>query len=191
MINLTKYVLKRPVTTIMCILCLIFFGYTSVTGATMELTPEMDMPMLLVLTNYSGANPEDVNDLITKEIEDQVGSLSGLKSITSASSEGMSMVMLEYEYGTDTDEAYDDLKKKIDLVTTQLPNDADTPVIMELNMDSAADITLAIDNASQNNLYSYVNNELVPEFEKIAVAADVSIRGGSDEYVKIEVIPER
>ena len=89
----------------------------------MELTPEMDMPMLLVLTNYSGANPEDVNDLITKEIEDQVGSLSGLKSITSASSEGMSMVMLEYEYGTDTDEAYDDLKKKIDLVTTQLPND--------------------------------------------------------------------
>ena len=147
----------------------------------MELTPEMDMPMLLVLTNYSGANPEDVNDLITKEIEDQVGSLSGLKSITSASSEGMSMVMLEYEYGTDTDEAYDDLKKKIDLVTTQLPNDADTPVIMELNMDSAADITLAIDNASQNNLYSYVNNELVPEFEKIAVAADVSIRGGSDE----------
>lgn len=76
-------------------------------------------------------------------------------------------------------------------MTTQLPNDADTPVIMELNMDSAADITLAIDNASQNNLYSYVNNELVPEFEKIAVAADVSIRGGSDEYVKIEVIPER
>ena len=191
MINLTKYVLTRPVTTILCILCLIFFGYTSVTGATMELTPEMDMPMLLVLTNYSGANPEDVNDLITKEIEDQVGSLSGLKSITSASSEGMSMVMLEYEYGTDTDEAYDDLKKKIDLVTTQLPNDADTPVIMELNMDSAADITLAIDNASQNNLYSYVNNELVPEFEKIAVAADVSIRGGSDEYVKIEVIPEK
>lgn len=56
-----------------------------------------------------------------------MGSLSGLKSITSASSEGMSMVMLEYEYGTDTDEAYDDLKKKIDLVTTQLPNDADTP----------------------------------------------------------------
>lgn len=51
-------------------------------------------------------------------------------------------------------------------MTTQLPNDADTPVIMELNMDSAADITLAIDNASQNNLYSYVNNELVPEFEK-------------------------
>ena len=84
---LTKYVLKRPVTTIMCIICLIFFGYSSVTGATLELTPDMDMPMLLIMTNYSGANPEDVNNLVTKEIEDQVGSLSGLKSITSSSSE--------------------------------------------------------------------------------------------------------
>ena len=105
----------------MCILCLIFFGYSSITGAKMELTPDMDMPMLLVMTTYSGANPEDVNDLVTKEIEDQVGALSGLKSITSTSSEGMSIVMLEYEYGTDTDEAYDDLKKKIDLVAKDLP----------------------------------------------------------------------
>lgn len=191
MINLTKYVLRRPVTTIMCILCLIFFGYSSVTGATMELTPDMDMPMLLVMTTYSGANPEDVNNLITKDIEDQVGSLSGLKSITSTSSEGMSIVMLEYEYGTDTDEAYDDLKKKIDLVANNLPEDADTPTIMELNMNSSADVTLAIDNNSRTNLYSYVNNDIVPEFEKISVAADVSIRGGSDEYVKIEVIPEK
>ena len=100
MINLTKYVLKRPVTTIMCILCLIFFGYSSITGAKMELTPDMDMPMLLVMTTYSGANPEDVNDLVTKEIEDQVGALSGLKSITSTSSEGMCIVMLEPTYGT-------------------------------------------------------------------------------------------
>ena len=188
---LTKYVLKRPVTTIMCIICLIFFGYSSVTGATLELTPDMDMPMLLIMTNYSGANPEDVNNLVTKEIEDQVGSLSGLKSITSSSSEGMSIVMLEYEYGTDTDEAYDDLKKKIDLVGTQLPDDADTPVIMELSMDANADITLAVDNNSQENLYSYVENEIIPEFEKISIAADVTIRGGSDEYVKIEVIPEK
>ena len=125
MIKLTKFVLKRPVTALMCILCLIFFGYSSITNAKLELTPEMDMPMLLVFTNYQGANPEDVNDLVTKEIEAQVSALSGLKSITSSSSEGMSMVMLQYEYGTDTDEAYDDLKKKIDLVTADLPEDAD------------------------------------------------------------------
>lgn len=111
MIALTKYVLKRPITTIMAILCLIYFGYSSVTGATLELSPDMDMPMLMIMTTYSGASPEDVNELITTEIEDQAASLSGLKSISSTSSEGSSMVMLEYEYGTDIDEAYDDLKK--------------------------------------------------------------------------------
>lgn len=191
MTGITKYVLKRPVTTIMCILCLIFFGYSSVKNATLELTPDMDMPMLMVITTYNGANPEDMDELVTKQIEDRVSSLSGLKSITSSSSEGSSMVMLEYEYGTDTDEAYDDLKKEIDLVESDLPDDADTPVIIELSMDSQADITLAVDNAAQENLYSYAENDLVPEFEKISVVADVTIRGGAENYVKIELISEK
>ncbi len=191
MIGLTKYVLKRPVTTIMCILCLIVFGYTSVTGATLELSPDMDMPMLMVMTTYSGASPEDVNDIITTEIEDRVSSLSGLDSISSTSSEGSSMVMLEYEYGTDIDEAYDDLKKQIDLVTAEFPDDVDDPVVVEMSMDSQPDMTLAIDNEAQEDLYTYVNNELIPEFEKISEAADVTIRGGSEKYIKVELIPEK
>ena len=189
--GLTKYVLHRPVTAVMCILCLIFFGYSSVTGTPLELSPDMDMPMLMVMTTYSGASPEDIDELVTKEIEDQVSSLSGLKSITSSSSEGSSMVMLEYEYGTDTDEAYDDLKKKIDLVSSQLPDGADTPTIMEMSMDSQPDITLSIDNPEEDNLYAYVEDEIVPEFEKISVVADVNLRGGAKDYVKVELIPEK
>ncbi|MGN0371918.1 MAG: efflux RND transporter permease subunit [Enterocloster sp.] len=191
MSGITRYVLKRPITTIMCILCLIFFGYSSVTGAKLELTPEMDMPMMLVMTIYSGASPEDVDELITKEIEDQISSLSGIKSITSRSNEGSSVVMVEYEYGTDTDEAYDDLKKKIDLVEKDLPEDADTPLILEMDMNAMPDITLSIDNREEENLYSYVNDKIVPEFEKISVVADVTIRGGAEKYVKIELIPEK
>lgn len=189
--GLTKYVLHRPVTAVMCILCLIFFGYSSVTGTPLELSPDMDMPMLMVMTTYSGASPEDIDELVTKEIEDQVSSLSGLKSITSSSSEGSSMVMLEYEYGTDTDEAYDDLKKKIDLVSSQLPDGADTSTIMEMSMDSQPDITLSIDNPEEDNLYAYVEDEIVPEFEKISVVADVNLRGGAKDYVKVELIPEK
>ena len=191
MIALTKYVLKRPITTIMAILCLIYFGYSSVTGATLELSPDMDMPMLMIMTTYSGASPEDVNELITTEIEDQAASLSGLKSISSTSSEGSSMVMLEYEYGTDIDEAYDDLKKQIDIISAQLPDDAEEPVIMEMSMDAQADITLSINNSQEEDLYSYVNNEIAPEFEKISEAAEVSVRGGSEQYVKIELIREK
>ena len=189
--GLTKFVLKRPITTLMAVLCLIVFGYTSVTSMSLENIPDMEMPVLMVMTTYSGASPEDVNEIITKPIEDQVGTLSGLKSVTSNSSEGMSMVMLEYEYGTDTDEAYDDLKKKVDLVKNSLPDSAGDPTIMEMDMNSMPCVTLSIDNASQENLYSYVEDKIQPEFEKISSVAEVSVRGGSDEYIKIQIIPEK
>ena len=101
------------------------------------------------------------------------------------------MVMLEYEYGTDTDEAYDDLKKKVDLVKNSLPDSAGDPMIMEMDMNSMPCVTLSIDNTSQENLYSYVEDKIQPEFEKIAQVADVSVRGGSDEYIKIQIIPEK
>lgn len=186
--GITKFVLKRPVTAILSILCLIVFGYQSITGMPMELTPDMDMSMMIVFTTYSGASPEDVNELVTKPIEDSISTLSGLDSISSTSSEGSSMIMLEYEYGTDMDEAYDDLKKQVDLVSnTELPEDVDTPTIIEMNSNSMADITLVIDNASQDSLYNYVNDEIVPEFEKLSDVAEVAVTGGSEEYIKVEL----
>ena len=73
--GLTKYVLKRPVTTVLAILCLVVFGLSSVTSSKLELIPEMNMPMMLVSTVYPGASPDDINELVTGPIEDQVGIL--------------------------------------------------------------------------------------------------------------------
>ena len=69
MIGITRFVLKRPVTAVLSLLCLVVFGYLSVRSATLELTPEMNMPMMVVMAQYEGANPEDVCELVTKEIE--------------------------------------------------------------------------------------------------------------------------
>ena len=190
--GITRFVLKRPVTAILSIVCLIVFGYQSLTGMSMELTPDMDMSMMILFTSYSGASPDDVNELITKPLEDAVSTLSGLDSISSTSSEGSSMIMLEYEYGTDMNEAYDDLKKQVDLVSnTELPDDAGTPTIMEMNSNSGADISLVIDNAAKQNLYNYVNNEIVPEFEKLSDVAEVAVSGGAEEYIRIELVEEK
>lgn len=190
--GITRFVLKRPVTAVLAILCLIVFGYQSLTGMTLELTPDMDMSMMMIVTSYSGASPEDVNELVTRPLEDAVSTLSGLSSMNSTSSEGSSMIMLEYEYGTDMDEAYDDLKKIVDQTANlELPEDADTPTIMEMNSNSSADIRLVVDNSSQESLYNYVENEIVPEFEKISQAAEVAVSGGSEEYIKIELVEEK
>ena len=131
--GLTKSVLKRPVTTVLVILCLIVFGLQSIFSAKLELMPSMDMPVLIVATIYPGASPEDVNDLVTTEIEDSIGSLSGIDTVQSRSMENMSLIIIQYDYGKDIDDAYDDLKKKVDLLESQLPDDCESPMIVALS----------------------------------------------------------
>lgn len=189
--GLTKSVLKRPVTTVLVVLCLIVFGLQSVLSAKMELMPTMDMPMLIIATVYPGASPEDVNDLVTTEIEDNIGSLSGVDTIQSMSMENMSMVIIQYDYGKDIDEAYDDLKKKMDVLEAMLPDDCEAPVVVELNLDDMASVYLSVNHKTESNLYNYVDNKVVPELEKITTVTDVDVSGGREEYIKIELIPEK
>ena len=189
--NLTKLVLKRPVTVIMCLICLVVFGFSSVKSARQELTPEMNMPMLMVVTNYTGAQPKDMDELVSQRIEEAAGSLNGIKKISSNSSEGSSMVMIQYQYGTDLDKAYDDLKKEIDAAVKDLPEDADTPIVIELDSGSAADVTLVASREGEENQYGYVNREIVPELEKLSNVAEVSIAGGSEDFIRIELSSEQ
>lgn len=189
--GLTKTVLKRPVTTILVVLCLIVFGLQSVFSAKLELMPSMDMPMLIVSTVYPGASPEDVNDLVTTEIESEIGSLSGIKNVQSVSMENVSILVLQYEYGKDMNDAYDDLKKKMDRIEATLPDDCQSPMVVELNLDDVASISLAVNHKTEPNLYNYVDNTLVPEFKKISTVTDVDVSGGQEEYIQVQLIPEK
>lgn len=188
--NITKYVLKHPVTTVMALLCLIVFGITSVFSAKLEQMPEMETPMLIIRAGYTGAGPEDVCELVTEPIEDAVSTLEGVKSIQSSSGNGSSMVMLEYDYGSDMDEAYDNLKKQLQNAERGLPEDVET-TIMEMSMNAGSTMMLSISRSGQENLYDYVDQTIVPEFERISSVAEVSAMGGSSEYVKIEICSEK
>lgn len=189
--GLTKSVLKRPVTTVMAVLCLLVFGIQSVMSSKLELTPDINMPVLLISTVYPGASAEDVNDLVTKEIEDEIGSLSGVSQVDSQSMDNASIIMVQYDYEKDIDEAYDDLKKKVDAMESDLPDDCETPIIMELNVDDMPVISMAVNHQTETNLYDYVDQEIVPEFEKISSVAEVNVSGGQESYIKIQLIPER
>lgn len=187
--GITKSVLKRPITTVLAVLCLLVFGLSSVFSSKMELTPEMNFPMMMITAVYAGASPDDVNELVTKPIEESVGTLSGVKNIQSISQENISIVMMEYEYGTNMDKAYSDLKKKMDNIS--MPDDVDTPGIFEFNMNDMPSMTLSVNDPSAENLYNYVNDEIVPEFEKISSVASVDISGGQQGYVSVRLIPEK
>lgn len=191
MLNLTKFSLKRPVTIILALVTLAFFGMQSILGSKLELTPEMEMPMMIVATVYAGASPEDINDLISTQIEDSVATLEGIDKVVSYSMENVSIVLLSYKYGTNMDKAYSNLKKNIDAVKTDLPEDAEESNIVEMDINAQPVITLAVSGGTDGNLYNYVDDKIIPELEKLSSVGDISLAGGQKSYVRIELIPEK
>lgn len=186
--GITRFVLKRPVTVFMALLCLIVFGISSVFRADLEQMPDTDQPMMIVTANYSGTSPEDMDELVTRPIEDQVSTLEGVKSMTSNTSEGRTTVMLEYDYDTDMDEAYENLKQGLDRIRG-LPEDVE-PSVMRMNNNANANLMLSVSHSSQENLYDYVDQVVVPEFERLTTAAEVDTMGGSSEYIRVELMSD-
>lgn len=191
MVSLTKFALRRPITIILCLITIAYFGMQSVMGAKVELTPEMELPMLILSTVYAGATPEDVNDLITMKQEDAISSLDGVDSVTSYSLENASMILVQYEYGTNIDTAYINLKKAIDGIRSDLPDDIEEPTIFEMDMNAMPVMTLAVSGQVDENLYTYVDNQIVPELEKLSAVGEVSLSGGQESYIRIQLIPEK
>ena len=191
MIRLTKTVLRRPVTTLLVVLSLLFFGGMAIFSSKLELTPEINMPMLVVATVYPGASPGDIDELVTRKLEENLGTLSGMDTMTSVSSENTSIVLMQYEYGTDMDNAYSDLRKRIDQARSSLPEDAQEPVIYEMDVNQVASMYVTVKNSGVNNIYNYTEKNVVPELEKLSSVASVDISGGQREYVRIELIPEK
>lgn len=191
MINLTKFSLKRPVTVILCLVTLLFFGLQSILGSKLELNPEMELPMMVVSTTYVGASPQDTNDLISRKIEAGVSTLESIDSVTSYSMENVSIVLLQYEYGTNMDKAYINLKKAMDRVRPNLPDEVEEPNIIEMDMNAQPVLALSISGGTDQNLYNYVDNDIIPEFEKLSSVGDISLSGGQESYIKIKVNPEQ
>ena len=191
MIGLTRFSLKRPVTLILAVITVLFFGLRSVMNAPMELNPEMSLPMMVVSTVYPGASPADIDELVSKKIEAEVSTLNGIKTVSVSSMENASTMLLQYEFGTNMDKAYINLKKVLDSVKSSLPKDAEEPNIIEIDMNAQSDIQLSIAGGTDGNLQDYVNTNIVPEFKKMSSVGSVSISGGQSSYIRIELIPEK
>ncbi len=185
--NLTKLALKRPVSMALIVLALVVFGISSIPGFRLELTPDMEMPMLLVYTIYAGADPESVEELVTKEVEAAGSEQSGVSTYTSQSAENASMVMFQYDYGTDLDDAYMDLKTALDSARASMPDDVQEPVIIEMSMDQVETMDISVTAVGDSDVLAYVNDTIVPELETLSGVADVTVYGGRENYIKVEL----
>ena len=191
MLNITKTVLKRPIAVIVLIAGMLIFGLSSVLSMPLKLIPDMQMPMLLVQIVYPQAGPEEVERLVSKEIEDECGTISGIDTITSYSSENSSMVLLQFEYGTDLDESYTDVQSAVNRAKSKMPDTIKDPIIMEMDVNAQPVIELAVNSLNGDDVSSYVTDVFKPELEKIGSVAQVEVAGGDDAYISIELIPEK
>lgn len=189
--GLTRLSLKRPVSVIIIIAAIVIFGVSSIFSLNMQLMPEMEMPMFIVMTTYVGVSPEDIDELVTQKIEEVGGNLKGLKSMESISEENLSMVLFRYEYGTDMDDAYMDLLEEINSNKSKLPDDVKTPTIIEMNMNSMPVVTIAASAEGDVDLLHYVEDTVKPELERIKDVAQVNLSGGDDTYISVSIDPQK
>lgn len=187
--NITKLVLRRPVSTALVVLAIVVFGVFSIFNFDMELIPDIDMPMMLVYTVYPGASPESVEQLITKEVEDAGEALSGVQSCLSYSYENYSMVAFTYDYDTDMNEGYTNLSAALDMLN--LPDDARDPVIMQMDVNAMDTITISASNDGSSDMMAYINDVVVPKLESIPNVAKVSVDGGKENYIRVSLNQEK
>lgn len=189
--NLTKLTLKRPVSAIIIVFALLIFGALAIFRSPLELTPDIELPMLITITPYPGASPENVEDLVSRKIEDAVSTLNGVKNIQSRSMENMSMVVLEMEYGTNMDVAHMDLQEKVNMYQSTLPDDAQDPIIVEIDMNAMPFMMLSAAATGDIDLNYFLNEKISPEFEKLSGVASVELYGGNDRYVSVRLMDDR
>ncbi len=188
--SLTKFSLKRPVTTLLVVLALAVFGISSLLGLRLELMPDMDMPVMMVMTIYPGADPESVEELVSSEIEGKVGALSGVDSVTTYSQENSSMVLLQYDYSVDTNDAYLDLRAALDSVERSLPDDCQSPIVMKMDINSMPSMMYSLSTTDGSDVLSLANDEIVPELKAVSSVASVEVSGGRENYIQVKLDEE-
>ncbi len=190
--NITETVVRRPVTVVMLWALLIGLAAFLVPSIPVELLPDMEMPVVMVMTSYDGAGPEDVERNVTEVLEQQLSNVSDLESITSTSSEGYSQVSLEFAYSKDLDDATNDIRDKLEIATNFLPDDADSPIIFKMSTDDKPIMTIGVEgDLPQNQLRSIAEDTVEPLLERIGGVASISVQGGQEEIVRIDVSQNR
>jgi hydrophobic/amphiphilic exporter-1 (mainly G- bacteria), HAE1 family len=190
-LTLSDIAIKRPIATIMITLMVVVVGISAIIGIPRDLMPDIELPVAMVITNYSNASPEEVERMITEPIEQSLASVENLDEMTSYSMEGMSIVMISFQMDTDMDFASLNMREKIALISDYLPTGSSDPLVMKLDMNTmpimqvyvSADLPLEELNLRiEDNVLSYL--------ERSAGVASVSLYGGVKEEIAIEFSQE-
>jgi HAE1 family hydrophobic/amphiphilic exporter-1 len=177
----------------MMMISLMVLGLASWKRMTVEEFPNVDFPFVVVTTQYAGASPEAVESDITKKLEDQINTISGIKQITSRSSEGFSMIVAEFNLDTSSALAAQDVRDKIAPVTAQFRDEIDTPIVQRYDPSSSPIMSVVFESNSMSlaQLSSYVDKRIVPQLKTVSGVGNVNLLGDAKRQIRIKILPEQ
>lgn len=190
--KLANFSVNRPVTVVMVVLAILIIGAVSLGDLNLDLFPEINLPVAAVITSYGGSAPQEVENMVTRPLENTLGTVSNVSSISSTSSTGSSTIIIQFEFGTDMEFAALEVRENIDLVKGFLPDDAGEPMVfkMDPNMMPILQLGIGGDIPSQELMYIAENN-IKPRLERIEGVASVDITGGMTREIQVTVEPEK
>lgn len=187
--KMTEVSVKRPVTIAMTFLCVILLGIVSLAKLSVDLMPSINLPVAIVMTTYSDAGPEEVENNITIPVENALSAVSGIDTISSQSSTGSSIVIAKFNWGTDMDFATLKMREKVDMIKAMMPDDAGDPMIMQMDMNMMPVIYMSVSGGKDlSYLKSLAEDDIEPILERQEGVASVDIMGGYE--TEIQVIPD-
>ncbi len=189
----TRISVKYPVFTIMMMFCLMVLGLASWQRMGVEEFPDVDFPFVVIYTNYPGASPETVESEITKKLEDQINTISGLKQVISQSSEGLSMITAEFNLEVPSTMAAQDVRDKIASVTAEFRDEIQEPVVERYDPTANAIMSIVFesDNMDLKALSSYLDQRIVPQLRTVPGVGTVNLLGDAQRQIRIQVEPQK
>ncbi len=190
--SLYEGAVKRPIMTSLVFIAITIFGLFSLSRLPIDLYPDIDTNMIMVMETYAGASAEDIENNVTRPLENTLNSVNYLKHITSQSKENYAIITLEFEYGYDIDKLTNDVRDKLDMVTTSLPDDAGTPIIFKFSSDMIPILVLSAQaKESTDALYKILDDQVANPIARIAGVGSVSVSGAAERTIYVYCDPEK
>lgn len=186
--SLSNLAVKRFVGVLMVICVIVALGSVSVSRLPLDLLPKMQLPMVMVLTGYEGAAPQEVENMVTRPIEEVLSTMGDMQSISSTSATSGSMVMVSFNWGKDMDAAAAEIREKLDYIREYLPDGATDPITIQMNPELLPIMQVGVNSSLPiEGLTRYAQEVIKPQLERIDGVAVVQVNGGSEPRLLVEV----
>lgn len=190
--GVTRLAIRRPIAILMLVFAFVVLGAISYFKLPAEQNPQVDFGVITIQTTYTGTNPQEMETLITKPIEDSISGVSGLKQISSTSQQGVSTISCQFFIGTDLDAAAADVRQKVDAVRQQLPTAAQSPVVSKRDTSSQPVMYIAMHGGNSSRQLRVLADNVVSErLQQAPDVASVDVFGGDTREIRVAVQRDR